>query len=101
MQFSSASYMLSKIPSMILKKGDDIFSLLRSFPTGPRAPARRISISASAGMTASDPYTKLKGVSPVVKRGVVLYDHNTPGNASTHCPPTCVSFLLILEPRFD
>ena len=40
----------------------------------------------SAGMTASDPYVRENGVSPVDERAVVRYDQRTPDSSSAHAP---------------
>src|ERR1043165_4383364 len=42
--------------------------------------------SMSDGMTASDPYTRKKGVNPVDRFGVVLRLNNTVGSSSIHAP---------------
>ena len=51
----------------------------------------------STGMTASVPYVKLNGVSPIGVRAVVLYAHRTLGNSSGHVPfaPTNRDLIIL------
>ena len=46
----------------------------------------------SIGITASEPKTNLKGVSPVWALTVVRYAHNTPGSSFGHAPFTLMIF---------
>ncbi|GKA81465.1 reverse transcriptase domain-containing protein [Tanacetum coccineum] len=54
-----------------------------------------VGMSIFAGMTASIPYARLNGVSPLLVFGVILWAHNTFGNSSAHAPPSCCNLVLI------
>ncbi len=48
----------------------------------------------SIGITASEPYTKEKGVSPVIDLRVIQNTHSTNGSSSGHCPFALFNLLF-------
>ncbi|KAJ0843158.1 hypothetical protein HanRHA438_Chr15g0688301 [Helianthus annuus] len=56
---------------------------------------RGVGIPTSAGMTASVPYVKLKGVSLLLVLGMVRCAHRTCGSSSAHETPSFPSRFLI------
>ncbi|KAK6142709.1 hypothetical protein DH2020_023057 [Rehmannia glutinosa] len=79
---------LDKFGTRPLRPAFDLRSSCSSFRFSSKVCMWCDSIPISAGMTASAPYTRLNGVSPVASFGVILYDNRTDCSSSTQPPPT-------------
>uniref|UniRef100_A0A2N9HIY7 Uncharacterized protein n=1 Tax=Fagus sylvatica TaxID=28930 RepID=A0A2N9HIY7_FAGSY len=80
--------------TLILLMSKSLASVCSLF-SGSNSSECKVGRPISSGITASTPYVRENGVSPVEFRGVVLNVHSTLGSSSTHRPLAFSSIFLI------